>query len=333
MTDLALDPEQFARELRVVQEERRQRVDDNPRSLTYERMRAAAFPSSPTRSPIIGWPADLDSMTVRDIGDWYQRFYGPNNATLVVVGDVDPDEVHRLARKHFGPLEPIEPPTRKAPTELSPRGEQRLRVHAPGTLSYLALAWRVPSLTTVEDPRDAYALDVIVGLLDGGRSARIDRNVVRGRAVASSAAASYSLLARSDSLFSIGATPAQGHDVAAVEQALREEIEHIKAGEISAEELARVKTRVRAKDVFRRDSMFYQALRMGTIDAVGLEQEAYDRYQAGLKEVTVDDVQRVARRYLTERRLTVAELVPEGVTTGDGAAAGGNPAAESDHVR
>lgn len=327
MADLRLDPEEFARELRVVQEERRQRVEDNPHALTRERLRATAFPSSPVRSPIIGWPADLDAMELAMLERWYRQYYGPGNATLVVVGDVDPEEVHRLARKHFGPLDAGPSPRRMDGSDLEPRGAARLKVHAPATLPYLVLAWRVPSLTTVDDPDDAYALDVLVGILDGGRSARIERNVVRGSQVASGAGASYSPLAHGDTLFSVSGTPAQGRDVAALEEALGAEVEQLKHGDIGAAELERVKTHVRAQDVYQRDSMFYQAMRIGMLETIGLGQDAYDEYQAGIQRVTVDDVRRVARKYLVDRRLTVAELVPEGVGTDSGADA------ESSHVR
>lgn len=330
MADLRLDPEEFARERRVVREERRQRVEDNPRSLTWERLRAAAYPSSPARSPIIGWPADLAAMELADLERWYRRYYGPDNATLVVVGDVDPDEVHRLARKHFGPLEPVSPPARIDVTELEARGETRLRVHAPATLPYLAMGWRVPSLTSAAAPEDAYALDVLAGILDGGRSARIETNVVRGGQVAASAGAGYSPLARGETLFSISGTPRDGRDVNELEEALRAEIDKLRDGDIDAAELERVKTNVRAQDVFQRDSMFYQAMRMGRLEILGLGPSAYEDYLAGIERVTVDDVRRVAREYLDDPSLTVAELVPEGVGVDRGVPAVDG---EGDHVR
>lgn len=313
MTDLTLDPDEFARELRVVQEERRQRVEDEPRSLTWERLRAAAFPSSPARTPIIGWQADLEAMTVDEVADWYRRWYAPNNAVLVVVGDVEPGRVLELARRHFGDKEAVELPRRPTPAEIEPRGETRIRVHAPATVPYLAMAWRVPSLTTVDDADEVYALDVLAGVLDGGRSARIARNIVRGQEIASGAGASYSATARSETLLSAGGTPAQGHTVDELEAALRAEIEALKKGEITPEELERVKTNVRANDVFQRDSMQSQAMRIGALETVGVGHEAHAAYREGIRRVTVDDVARVAREYLVDRRLTVAELVPEGV--------------------
>lgn len=323
MTNLALEQEALAREVGVVQEERAQRVDDNPRSLTQERLRAAAFPSSPARNPVIGWPADLDSMRMDEVERWYRKWYAPNNAALVVVGDVDAQDVLELARRNFGDKEPAELPPRPAPDELEPRGEARLKVHAPAKLPYLAMGWRVPSLSTVDDPRDAYALDVLVGVLDGGRSARIERELVRGASVAAGAGVSYSMFSRTDELLTASGTPARDRTVEELERALREQIARLKTGDIEADELERVKTNVRASEVFQRDSMFYQAMRIGMLETTGLGQDAYAAYREGIQAVTAADVQRVARQYLTDERLTVAQLVPTGV--GDQGAQGARP--------
>lgn len=334
MTDLVLDEQEFRRERSVVQEERTQRVDDNPQALTYERLRAAAFPSSPARNPVIGWPSDLASMRLDQLDRWYDWWYAPNNAALVVVGDVDAERVHELARKHFGDKKRVELPPRPSPSEVEPRGEVRLKVHAPAKLPFLAMGWRVPSLATVEDPADVYALDVLVGVLDGGRSARIESEIVRGDSVASSAGASYSLFARSDELLSVSGRPARGRSVDELEQALRDQIERLKTGDIGDAELERVKTNVRASEVFQRDSMFYQAMRIGLLETTGAGQDAYQAYLDGIDAVTSDDVHRVAKRYLTDDRLTVARLVPTGVGDGSGAPQGGDAATSGgDHAR
>lgn len=313
MSDLALAETQFQRERQVVLEERAQRVEDNPQALTQERLRATAFPSSTARNPIIGWPADLQAMSLDQVARWYRAWYAPNNAVLVVVGDVDPERVHELARQHFGSKEAVDLPKRPPRGEVAPRGEARVEVQAPAKLPNVTIGWRVPSLVTVEDRVDAYALDVLAGVLDGGRSARIERELVRGRSIASSAGASYSMLARTDGLFTVSGTPAQERSVGKLEQALREQVERLKNGDIGSDELERVKTNIRAREVFQRDSMFYQAMRIGMLETIGVGQEAYDAYREGVQEVTAADVQRVAQRYLTEERLTVAELVPTGV--------------------
>jgi len=324
MGDLTVPAEAFRKEIQVVQEERRRRVEDQPRALVGERLRAAAFPASTARSPVIGWRADLEHMGVAEVRSWYDDWYGPNNAALVVVGDVEPAAVRSMAQTYFGDKRAVELPRRRPTAELEPRGPQRLEVRVKAELPHIALAWRVPSLSTVGDRADAYALDVLAGILDGGRSARIPRRIVRGQALAANASASYTLVSRSDTLLTISATPAGERSVAELESALLDQVEVLKSGRVEASELERVKTNVRASDVFSRDSMFYQALRIGRLEMTGLGQDAYEDYLAGVADVTPADVQRVAQRYLVAERRTVAELVPQAIQSAQGEAGSTN---------
>jgi zinc protease len=287
-------------------------------------LRAAAFPASTARSPVIGWRADLEHMGVAEVRSWYDDWYGPNNAALVVVGDVEPAAVRSMAQTYFGDKRAVELPRRRPTAELEPRGPQRLEVRVKAELPHIALAWCVPSLSTVGDRADAYALDVLAGILDGGRSARIPRRIVRGQALAANASASYTLVSRSDTLLTISATPAGERSVAELESALLDQVEVLKSGRVEASELERVKTNVRASDVFSRDSMFYQALRIGRLEMTGLGQDAYEDYLAGVADVTPADVQRVAQRYLVAERRTVAELVPQAIQSAQGEAGSTN---------
>lgn len=316
MRNLVLDEEEFRQEMRVVREERRQRVDDRPRSLLWERVRAAAFPSSPVRQPVIGWESDLEVMAVDDLQRWYDQWYWPNNASLIVVGDVDPDEVHDLAREHFGGIEANDLPRRLNHAEIEPDGKVRLEVHAPANLPYVALVWRVPSLGTLDDPADAWALRVAAGVLDEGRSARIERRLVREQRVAAGAGAGYSMFTRGETLFSLAGTPAADHEVADLEAALLAEVEALKEGEIDEAELDRVKVNIRARDVFGRDSIGGRARMLGILESTGIGHEMWDAYLEGIEAVTTEDVRRVTREYLVDRRLTVGTLVPEGLAPG-----------------
>lgn len=330
MHNLVLLDEEFQPEMRVVKEERRERVDDRPTSLLWERIRATAFPSSPARLPIIGWQSDLEVMEVEDLQMWYDRWYGPNNAVLVVAGAVDADEVFAMAEAHFGAIEPIDLPRRLPLETVEAKGEQRLELHAPANVPYVGLAWRAPTLTTLEDPADAYALSVLVGVLDAGRSARIPRDLIRDQRIASSASAGYSPFARGETLFTVAGSPAGDRDIDELEAALRAEIERLKEDEIDAEELERVRTRTRASQVFELDSIFGQARRVALLETLGLGHAAWDDYLEGINAVTAEDVQRVAREYLTDRRLTVGVLVPDG--TAQPGARDSVPPGGEDHV-
>ncbi len=310
MRNLLLPPEEFAREVKVVMEERRMRTEDNPQALTYEQLNAAAFVNSPYHHPIIGWMEDLRSLEIDDLKEWYRRWYAPNNATLVVVGDVDPQAVLELARKHYGPLEPSELSPPKPRIESRQRGTRRVTVRVPAKLPYLVMGYKVPVLKTAEAEWEPYALEVLAGILDGGNSARLSRRLVRKQQLAANAGAGYDLYAMRQSLFLLDGTPAEKHTTAELEKALRAEIERLKEEPVTAEELARVKAQVVAGKTFERDSLFYQAMQMGTLETVGLGWRRMEEYSDKVAAVTAEQVRAVARKYLVDDHLTIAELKP-----------------------
>lgn len=312
MHKLAMDPAHFAKEIQVVMEERRLRTDDNPVSGTVERFFAVAHPTSPYRQPIIGWMADLKNMRLEDLSDWYQRWYAPANAVLVVAGDVTPEQVRELAERHYGKVPAREAPRPKPTPERQGPGERRLEVSLPAKVPYLIMGYQVPSLATAENPADAYALDVLSGILSGGASARLPDRLVRGRTLAASASAGYSLVSRLDTLFLLDGNPATGHDLDDVEQALGEEIEALRNAPVSAEELERAKNQILADHLFQLDSVFYQAMQIGMLEAAGISLDVLADYEANIRAVSAEDIQRVARRYFVPEGLTVARLTPAG---------------------
>jgi zinc protease len=335
MRSLTLAPEEFAKEIKVVMEERRLRTEDDPESLTYEIAAATAFQTSPYRRPVIGWMSDLERMTVADLRDWYQRYYAPNNATLVVAGDVNGEEVHALAQQHFGPLKPSTIEPNKPTAEVPQRGLKRVTVRAPAKLPYLLMAYKVPALTgAIADPKrvpesEIYALDVLSGVLDAGESARLSRNLVRGKQIAASASAGYDALDRLDTLFTFNGTPAQGQTIAKLEEALRAEIKALQEKPVEPAELERIKTQVVTSDIYQKDSVFYQAMEVGGLVTVGLDWKLKDQYVDKIKAVTAEQVQAVARKYLIDDNLTIAHLDPLPLKPGQHLGQGGASA----HVR
>ncbi len=318
MRNLLLPEEEFAREVKVVMEERRMRTEDRPESLTYEQLNAAAFVNSPYHHPIIGWMEDLESLEIADLAAWYRRWYAPNNATLVVVGDVEPRQVRELAEKHFGPIPPSELKPPKPRAEIRQRGERRVVVRAPAELPYLLMGYKVPVLKTAAEEWEPYALEVLAGVLDGGDSARLARNLVRKRQLAASAGAGYNLYSMRQDLFLLDGTPARGHSAAELEKALREEIERLKREPVSSAELARIKAQVVAGKTYEQDSIFYQAMQMGTLETVGLGWQRMDEYSDRVLAITAEQLQKVARKYLVDERLTVARLEPLPLENGNG---------------
>lgn len=169
MRNLTLSAEEFAKEIEVVKEERRLRTEDKPASLTYEQLSAVAYRSLPYANPVIGWMADLENMTVEDLASWYRLWYAPNNAILVVVGDVQAEQVLALAKRYFGPIEAETIPLQKARSEPRQRGVTRVTVRAPAREPYLIFGFKTPVVGSSDEDWEPYALEILASVLDGGQ--------------------------------------------------------------------------------------------------------------------------------------------------------------------
>ena len=311
MRHLHLLPEELKKELQVVTEERRMRTDDNPQAKMQEQFMALAYSNSPYKHPVIGWPADIANYTVEDLQAWYQRWYAPNNATLVVVGDVQANAVFDLAEKYFGELKASDIKPLKPQTEIDQLGVRKITVKVPAKLPSVLMGYKVPVLKTAEKDIDAYALEVLAGVLDGGSSARLTAALVRGKQIAVSASASYGLSSRLSDLFELEATPAEGKTVNDLELALRDEIKKLQQNLISNEELERIKAQVLASDIFQKDSNFYQSMELGVLETVGLGWQKADEYVAKINQVSAEQVRDMAKKYLIEDHLSIAYLEPQ----------------------
>ena len=309
--------EEFNKEVAVVQEERRWRVDNKPKSKLFEQFYATAFLNSPKRIPVIGWMGDLENLEMQDAADWYKKWYSPNNATLVVVGDVDSADVIKLAKKYFAQLKPsdIKPP--KLRPEIKQTGERRIKLYGQTANPYMIMGYKTPILLGNKDSiKDVYALDVLSAILDGGSSARIAKHMIRGKEIAVSAGTSYDPFDRLAGLFLFAGTPNKGVKPQQLEQAFIAEIKDLQDNSVSQKELDRVKAQVIASKVFERDSMFYTAMQIGMLDSVGHDWRILDSYVDDIRAITAEDLQRVARQYFDSSQLTVATLWPEPESTG-----------------
>lgn len=313
MYDLKFDAMEFDKEIEVVKEERRSRTDDRPESLTYERFMAEAYNESSYRNPIVGWPEDLESMQLEDLKQWYSRYYAPNNATLVVVGDVEPDEVFALAEAHFGAIPKRQVPRIEDEVEPVQSEPRRIEVRVPAKVPYLLMGYHVPVIASIGETERwvPYALEVAAYLLDGGKSARLHSELVRKQRIATSTGVSYDPLARKSTIFLFSANPSPGETVEAVESAIMEQIRIMSENLVSDEELDRVKAQIVAGKVFEQDSSFYQGMRLGLLETNGLAWELGDEIHEHLRAVTADQVREVIRRYLRDAYSTVAVLIPE----------------------
>lgn len=311
MRKLVIDEAELLKEKEVVAEERRMRTDDNPTALTREAFNATAFMNSPYHHPVVGWMSDINHYEAEDLRDWYQKWYAPNNATIVVVGDVDPESVHRLAKKYFGDFKPEVTEIVKPQIEVPQLGKRHVEVQAPAELPYLMMGWKVPVVKTAALDWEPYALEMLAGILDGGDSARFSRDLVREQQVAANIGAGYGLFSRLDDLFLVAGTPTKDHSIADLQQAVMSQIETLKTQAVSDTELERIKTQVVANAVYERDSVFYQAMQIGMLETVGLDWRLSDDYVKNIQMVTAEQVQAVAQKYFIDKTLTIAELVPQ----------------------
>ncbi len=313
MQNLVITEEEFEKEIKVVMEERRWRTEDKPEGILNETFNALAFKAHPYSRPIVGWMNDLESMTYEDALEWYQNWYAPNNAIIVVSGDVSPQEVFQLAQKYFGSIPQKKLPQRKPQLEPSQKGTIRAELKAQGKLPMIQMGYKVPLLN--KDPMktntEAYALEVLAGVLSGTSTSRIQKKLIQsGKAL--SAYANYPMLSRGDvGTFEFVVTLNQGSDPANIEQDIKQEIQNIANEGVTQEELNRVKANVIAGDVYEKDSMFYQAMIIGQLETMGYPYKMKDGYITNIEKITSDDVRKAAQEFFKEEALTIVHLVPE----------------------
>lgn len=311
MRHLKIDPEEFERERNVVLEERRQRVEDSPNARAHEKFAAITRPGEGYASPVIGWERDLNQLTPDMARDWYQRYYHPGNARLVIVGDVDPKQTRTLVQRYFGDI-PARSDVGGLPRAPRPMpGERRLNLELPVQVPSLYMSWNVPSLPNLEEHEDYYALTMLGGVLDGGMSARLESRLVREKKMAAGIGAGYSGLTRGSGLFSIQATPNPGVTLEDLEQALLDQIALLQQTPPGEKELERVRAQVTASRVYEQDSVFGQAMELGYLDTLGVDWRLADTFVERLEEITPEDVQRVAKEYLVPARSAVAHVQVE----------------------
>ncbi|GGC95527.1 M16 family metallopeptidase [Halopseudomonas salina] len=312
MHSARLPEDEFLREMEVIKEERRLRVDDNPNSLAYERFLTQAHIASPYQQPVIGWMHDIERLTIEDLRAWYGTWYQPGNAILVIVGDVTLEEVRPLVETYFGPIPAGKLPAQKAPLELPGGAQRNVTIEVDVQLPSLLMSFNVPSLSTAEEAWEIHALRLLEGVLDAGYSARLPSRLERGSSVATSVNASYSAFTRGDTLFTLSGLPNQSREVslADLEAALWDEIDQLKNNPPDSAELTRVKTQLIAQDVYARDSITHQANLIGQLESVGLSWELIEQDADALEAVTPEQISAVARKFLVPERLTRGHVLP-----------------------
>jgi predicted Zn-dependent peptidase len=301
---------EFYTERDVVMEERRTRTETSPGGQLFESHLAAAYTMHPYGVPVVGYMSDLESLGRAEVERYYQRYYGPNNAVVVVVGDIDAGQAVRWAEDYFAPIPRGEEPPPVLAREPEQRGERRVDIVWDAEPS-LRIGWHVPAALDADAP----ALTVLTSLLTGGRTSRLyHRLVLEDR----SAAAVFSSMGPGEKypqLFQIDATPLAPHSTAEVEAAIYQEIDRLAAEGPSERELVRVRNQVEAGSVRRLQSNLGLAFQIAESTTLTGDWRDTFRLSERIREVTADDVRRVAAKYLTKTNRTVATLRREEPTS------------------
>lgn len=312
MSNLNFDDAEFFKEIQVVMEERRLRTEDNPSSLLNESLMATAYMSSPYRHPVIGWMNDLQNMKPVDARDWYRSWYAPNNATVVVAGDVDAKQVLAIVEKYYGAAATHELPVRKPQIEPPQKGIKQVQVKAPADNAQLAMAWKVPRLKPGKlDDVEPYALELLTAVLDGYDNARLNRTLVKQEKVVNDVGVGYDMVSRGPELFLIGATMAKGKTVDQAQGSIRKALEEVKQKGILESELKRIKVRILSDQIYKRDSIFGQAMEIGSTEMAGFSWKDINYMLEKMQTITPEQVQAVAKKYLVDEGLTIAILDPQ----------------------
>jgi len=293
-------------------EERRLRTEDNPSSLLNEAFMATAYMSSPYRHPVVGWMNDLQNMKAADARDWYRNWYAPNNATVVISGDVDPKQVLQTVEKYYGAVDAHELPVRKPQIEPLQKGIKQIQVKAPADNAQLTMGWKVPKLEPGKlDDVEPYALELLTGVLDGYDNARLNRTLVKQEKVVNDVGVGYDMISRGPELFLISTTMAKGKTVAQAQASIRKALEELKQKGILESELKRIKVRILSDQIYKRDSIFGQAMEIGSTEMAGFSWKDIDYMLQKMQTITPEQVQSVAKKYLIDEGLTIATLDPQ----------------------
>jgi len=312
MQNLTLSEDEFKKEIQVVMEERRLRTDDQASGRLYEQFMATAFNSAPNRHPVIGWMEDLKNMTYLDAQYWYQQWYTPSNAVLVVVGDVSPQEVFTMAERTYGKIPNQKLANRKIQGEPEQVGIKKFHLKAPAENILVFMGWKVPKILEGNiDVIDPWALEVLAGVLDGNQNTRLNRVLVKDKRISNSANASYDFQGRGAQLFMIYGSLLPSKSATLFESEVKKIIDDIAKNGIKPEELERVKIAVTSSQIYKRDSVFGQAMEIGSAEIVGTSWKKIDLMTDKIQAVTADQVKAVASKYFMDDHLTVGILDPQ----------------------
>lgn len=310
MQNLILRDDDFDKEKQVILEERKMRVDNNPDMLNYEQFAAAMFLAAPYQEPVIGWQRDIENLTVTDLRKWYDSWYKPANATIVIAGDVNPQEMLGLANKYFSNIKPGVLAKRVDLKKVPQFGKKTLTVNAPAQNNSFILGFSAPSIREAEDKSDIYALTLLNTLLSGGENSILTRKLQREKQVALEISSYYSPFAKHDGAILFSAIPSAGISSVELENFLWQELQNVINEPIAAEKIAIAKTQIIMAERYEKEQALDRAYNVGSISSIGLSMHDYEIFIQQLQQVTAAQIQQVAKKYFNINHATISYLEP-----------------------
>ncbi|MDI9348098.1 MAG: pitrilysin family protein [Methylacidiphilales bacterium] len=309
MANLKISKKEFEKELQVVREERRLRVSDNPQSKLYENFLSAAFANSGYKIPVIGWDEDLISLRVEDVQSWYDQWYAPNNATLVVVGDVIPKEVFALAQKYYGKVKPKHGIRRQRPIEPPLKHSVHIDMKAENVSPLVIVGYHVPGYLASKE--ESLALAMLSMAFANGESDWLYRTLVLEEKLALTVEAHYELEDRGTTLFTINAAPTPGVSLVTLRDRIKTLVSQIPDSLFSSQTRNKIKNQLRSAKVFARDSIFYQAMQLGVPESVQIAWDEYASIENAIEAISEETLRVTAKKWFQIDATVTATLNPQ----------------------
>lgn len=333
MKNIQFKPDQIASERQVIQEERRVRTDDNPHAKAFESLQAFIYGDTPRGRPIIGSMADISNLSIDDLKNWYATWYVPNNATLVIVGDVDKDEALAQIQKYFANIPKGNPPPKRNPNQFihaddlfvgkGTTGTRHIDIHEAVQVPSLILAWQTPSLSSLrlsghlnpQSYKEQLALGLFSDVLSGGNSSRFAKNLIKTQAV-SFASADMEQPIYGDGLFIISATPKAGVSLDKTKELILDELHRTMTDPIAQSELDRSMVSIKTALIFASEGVAGQAQIFGQLHQQNISIDDIKQELAILPTITTDQIRQAGKKYLTAERMYSAYILPKSPNTG-----------------
>ena len=309
MQNLRLQDKELKSEIEVVKEERRLRTDDNPVSKTFEKIMLNAYGMNDYGIPIIGTMEDINSITKEDLQNWYDLYYQPDNAIVIIAGNFNSDEVKRYLQKYYGSIKNIEKDKYKTgKNDFQPKPS--FTVYDKVSKPIVFLSFIKPKFNK-DKMKELYALDLFIEIMDGGYSSRLTKNLINDQKVALDVFISNDTFNQHPNLIIIGGTPRGDISPDDFKASVLNELSQQSINKITINELNNAKARIKANNVYKFDSVFYQAMQVGMLETKGISWENLDNYSSIVESITLDEVLKAGEIYFSNDRLLTTILRPK----------------------